>query len=54
MIVDPVTQAVVGQGFSQSDTHHLKHAVMVAIDDVAYTQGAGAWKNRRKCRNDGR
>ncbi len=42
VVVDPLTHTIVAQGVSDS-LHPLKHAVMVAIDNVAVQQGGGAW-----------
>lgn len=43
LIVDPSVDSVVGVGFSQVDENPIKHAVMIAIDDVAKLQNGGAW-----------
>ncbi len=37
---------IVGRGLSDS-THPLKHAVMVAIDNVAVEQGGGVWNQEK-------
>lgn len=44
LIVDPVSGAVVGAGFDQSKDCPTKHAVMVAVDNVAKTQKGGVWE----------
>lgn len=43
VIVDPNVDSIVGIGFSQVDENPIKHAVMIAIDDVANLQNGGAW-----------
>lgn len=43
-IVDPKIDAVVAVGHDQTNDNPCKHAVMVAIDNVAKTQNGGAWE----------
>lgn len=43
LVVDPCMNSIVGIGFSQTDENPIKHAVMIAIDDVATRQNGGAW-----------
>ncbi|KAJ3649129.1 hypothetical protein Zmor_020889 [Zophobas morio] len=43
VVVDPVITSVVGFGFDQTSDYPTKHAVMVAIDEVARSQKGGVW-----------
>ena len=40
--MDPLSDTIVAKG-AADPAHPLKHAVMVAIDNVAISQGGGAW-----------
>lgn len=44
IVVDPLTSTIVAQG-TLNPTHPLKHAVMVAINNVAVGQAGGAWNH---------
>ncbi|XP_017786592.1 PREDICTED: probable inactive tRNA-specific adenosine deaminase-like protein 3 [Nicrophorus vespilloides] len=44
IVVDPKTRSVVAVGFDKTSENPNKHAVMVAIDNVARTQDGGAWE----------
>ncbi|XP_044265930.1 probable inactive tRNA-specific adenosine deaminase-like protein 3 [Tribolium madens] len=43
VVVDPVGNTVVAFGFDLSQEYPIKHAVMVAIDEVARSQKGGVW-----------
>lgn len=43
VIVDPQIDTVVAVGHDQTNDNPCKHAVMVAVDNVAKTQKGGAW-----------
>lgn len=45
VIVDPKINAVVAVGHDQTNDNPCKHAVMVAVDNVAKSQNGGAWKH---------
>ena len=40
--MDPLSNTIVAKGVADP-AHPLKHAVMVAVDNVATSQGGGAW-----------
>ncbi|RZB40038.1 dCMP cyt deam 1 domain containing protein [Asbolus verrucosus] len=45
VIVDSVNNSIVGIGFDQTEDYPTKHAIMVAVDNVAKTQKGGVWKH---------
>uniref|UniRef100_A0A8D9F462 Probable inactive tRNA-specific adenosine deaminase-like protein 3 n=1 Tax=Cacopsylla melanoneura TaxID=428564 RepID=A0A8D9F462_9HEMI len=48
VVVDPDTNQVIAFGADERSRHPMKHAAMVAIDNVAKSQDGGAWtKNKR-------
>lgn len=47
VVVDPKLNSLVAVGYSQTSTGPYKHAVMVAVDNVAKTQNGGLWQNPR-------
>lgn len=49
VIIDPLTNQMQGFGYSVTDEHPMKHAVMVAIDSVARGQGGGVWETTDTC-----
>ncbi|KAL1456989.1 hypothetical protein WDU94_001669 [Cyamophila willieti] len=42
-VVDPVTNQLIALGADDRRSHPMKHAAMVAIDNVAKSQNGGAW-----------
>lgn len=46
VVVDPKINSVVAVGYSRTSEGPTKHAVMVAIDNVAKSQMGGAWKTK--------
>ncbi|EFA06971.1 probable inactive tRNA-specific adenosine deaminase-like protein 3 [Tribolium castaneum] len=47
VVVDPVGGTVVAFGFDLTQEYPVKHAVMVAIDEVARTQKGGVWERHQ-------
>ncbi|XP_008487781.1 probable inactive tRNA-specific adenosine deaminase-like protein 3 [Diaphorina citri] len=45
-IVSPETNKLIAFGKCETSSHPMKHAAMVAIDNVAKTQSGGAWLER--------
>lgn len=43
VVVDPKTNSLVAVGYDQTSDNPCKHAIMVAIDNVAKTQNGGTW-----------
>jgi tRNA-specific adenosine deaminase 3 len=43
LVVDPAKKQIIAVGHDDRGKHHLKHAVMVAIDLVSHSHGGGAW-----------
>lgn len=43
VVVDPKINSVVAVGYDSREDNPLKHAVMVAVDNVSMTQGGGCW-----------
>ncbi|GIY36755.1 probable inactive tRNA-specific adenosine deaminase-like protein 3 [Caerostris extrusa] len=48
IIVDPATSKVIAAAHDQRDSHPIQHAVMVAVDLVARSQGGGSWDIKSK------
>lgn len=48
VVVDPSTNSVVATAFDNRMEHPVKHAAMLAIDNVAKTQNGGAWGDESK------
>lgn len=46
VIVDPKKKSLVAVGYDQSLNNPCKHAIMVAMDNVAKTQKGGAWTDK--------
>ena len=44
VVVDPKLGSVVSVGYNESDENPCKHACMVAVDNVAVSQGGGTWR----------
>lgn len=44
LIVDPAASEVIAIAHDRRENHPLQHAVMVAVDLVARSQGGGAWE----------
>lgn len=44
LIVDPAASEVIAVAHDCRDSHPLQHAVMVAVDLVARSQGGGVWE----------
>ncbi|KAK2190398.1 hypothetical protein NP493_82g04046 [Ridgeia piscesae] len=49
VIVDPASSEVVAVSHDRQSCHPLQHAVMTCIDQVAHSQGAGAWQCQGRC-----
>ena len=43
VVIDPETDTVLTEATDLRHVHPLKHAAMVAIDNIAALQGGGAW-----------
>lgn len=43
VVVDPAINSVIAVGYDRTDNNPCKHAVMIAVDNVARTQNGGAW-----------
>lgn len=48
LIVDPATSEIIAVACDCRKSHPLQHAVMIAVDLVARSQGGGAWKINSK------
>ncbi|XP_041988474.1 probable inactive tRNA-specific adenosine deaminase-like protein 3 [Aricia agestis] len=46
LVVEPVSQTVVAIAFDNRRDHPVQHSVMLAVDNVAKTQGGGVWASR--------
>ncbi|KAI0223210.1 hypothetical protein LSAT2_025554 [Lamellibrachia satsuma] len=44
VIVDPTSNDIVAVSHDKQSHHPLQHAVMTCVDQVAHSQGAGAWQ----------
>lgn len=51
VVVDPSINSVVAVSFDNRLRHPVQHTAMMAIDDVARTQGGGAWTRKTTCNN---
>ncbi|GIY07166.1 hypothetical protein CDAR_393372 [Caerostris darwini] len=48
VIVDPVTSDIIATAHDRRESHPIQHAVMVAVDLVARSQGRGSWDIKSK------
>lgn len=46
VVVDPDTNQLIASGVDKRHVHPMKHAAMVAIDNVAKAQNGGAWNEK--------
>ena len=51
VIVDPTSNDIVAVSHDRQSRHPLQHAVMTCVDQVAHSQGAGAWQMQGKSKH---
>ena len=51
--MDPVTNSILAAAHDCAESDPLKHAVMVAIDMIAWLQGSGAYNLKYKINDNG-